>query len=94
MIMRPMFAPFIPQTSVAFVSQAGIDSGVVGTYGLKKRIVPVRGCRNVGKKDLKFNDATPKMSVDPESYVVHADGQIMDSEPMSELPLAQSAYFY
>ncbi|EAQ92637.1 hypothetical protein CHGG_00872 [Chaetomium globosum CBS 148.51] len=94
LIMRPMFAPSIPQTSVAFVSQAGIDSGVVGTYGLKKRIVPVRNCRNVGKKDLKFNDATPRMSVDPESYVVQADGVVMDSEPMAELPLAQTAYFY
>lgn len=89
-----MWSTYIPQTSVAFVSQASIDNGVVGTYGLLKRIVPVRGCRTVGKRDLKFNDATPRMRVDPESYVVEADGVVMDSEPMSELPLAQTAYFY
>ncbi|KAK4141853.1 uncharacterized protein C8A04DRAFT_13718 [Dichotomopilus funicola] len=93
-IMRPMWSTYIPQTSVAFVSQSSIDNGVVGTYGLLKRIVPVRGCRTVGKRDLKFNDATPRMRVDPESYVVEADGVVMDSEPMSELPLAQTAYFY
>ncbi|KAK4155542.1 hypothetical protein C8A00DRAFT_13440 [Chaetomidium leptoderma] len=94
MMMRPMFAPLIPQTSVAFVSQAGIDSGTVGTYGLRKRIVPVRGCRTIGKKDLKFNDAMPKIKVDPETYTVEADGVVCDAEPMVELPLAQSWYMY
>jgi urease len=94
MIMRPMYTTYIPQTSVAFVSQSSIDSGVVGTYGLKKRIVPVRNCRNIGKKDLKFNDAMPKMEVDPESYTVKADGEVCTSEPIHELPLAQGIYVY
>jgi urease len=94
MIARPMFATYIPQTSVAFVSQAGIDSGVVGTYNLQKRVVPVRGCRGVGKADMKFNDAMPRMRVDPESYVVEADGQVCEAEPMGELPLAQRCYVY
>jgi urease len=54
----------------------------------------VRNCRNIGKKDLKFNDAMPKMEVDPESYTVKADGEICTSEPIHELPLAQGIYVY
>lgn len=52
-----------------FVSQISIDSGVVQSYGLKKRIEAVKNCRNVSKKDMKYNDVMPKMRVDPESYV-------------------------
>lgn len=52
-----------------FVSQASISQGVVQSYNLRKRIEPVRNCRNVGKKDMKFNDVMPKMRVDPERYV-------------------------
>ena len=94
LISRPMFAASVPQTSVAFVSQASIDAGIVATYGLQKRVVPVRGCRTVGKADLKFNDAMPRMSVDPESYVVQADGVVCEAEPIAELPMAQSCFFY
>jgi urease alpha subunit len=60
---------YVPQTSITFVSQASIDSGVVASYGLKKRIEPVRNCRNIGKADMKHNAAMPKMKVDPERYV-------------------------
>lgn len=56
--------------SVAFVSQISITSGTVQSYGLSKRFEAVRNCRTVTKKDMKWNDATPKMSVDPESYEV------------------------
>lgn len=59
-----------------FVSQASIDEGIVQTYGLRKRIEAVKGCRTVGKKDMKFNDAMPKMKVDPESYVSCSVGSI------------------
>ncbi len=89
-----MFAASVPQTTVAFVSQASIDSGIVAGYGLQKRVVPVRGCRTVSKADLKFNDAMPRMAVDPESYVVQADGVVCEAEPISELPMAQSCFFY
>ncbi|KAK3712729.1 Urease [Vermiconidia calcicola] len=68
-ISRPMFAPLVPQTSVMFVSKAGIDSGAVASYGLRKRIEAVKHCRNVGKHDMKFNGATPEMTVDPETFV-------------------------
>ena len=57
------------QTSITFVSRASVESGTVAKYGLRKRVEPVRGCRSVGKRDMKFNDAMPRMRVDPEKYV-------------------------
>lgn len=89
-----MFAQYVPETSVLFVSQASIDSGAVASYGLKKKFSAVKGCRTVGKKDMKFNDAMPKMRVDPERYTVEADGNVCEAEPSTELPLAQSWYVY
>lgn len=67
--MRPMFGAFVPQTSITFVSQASLDTGAVASYGLRSRVEPVRNCRKIGKKDMKWNSAMPKMKVDPESYV-------------------------
>lgn len=92
--MRPMFAPLVPSTSVLFVSQSSIDSGAVATYGLKKRVEPVKGCRTVSKRDMKFNDVMPKMKVDPERYTVEADGKVCTAEPADTLPLAQEFYVY
>ena len=77
-------------TSVLFVSQASIDNGAVASYGLKKRAVPVIGCRSVSKKSMKWNEKTPKMKVDPESYEVTADGVLMDVQPAERLPLART----
>ena len=59
----------MPQASVTFVSKAGVESGAVESYDLKKRVEVVKDCRNIGKKDMKFNDAMPRMKVDPELYV-------------------------
>lgn len=67
--MRPMFAPNVPPTSITFVSQASIDSGVIKSYGLRARVEAVKNCRKIGKKDMKHNDVMPKMKVDPERYV-------------------------
>jgi len=75
--------------SVAFVSQISITSGVIGSYGLLKRYEAVRNCRKLTKKHMKWNDATPKMTVDPESYEVHADGLLMDVAPAEKLPLGR-----
>lgn len=69
MIIRPMFASFVPQTSITFVSRASIESGTIATYKLRKRLEAVKNCRNISKKDMKYNDVMPKMKVDPESYV-------------------------
>ena len=92
--MRPMFAPLVPASSVTFVSKASIDSGVVQSYGLRKRVEPVINCRNIGKRDMKFNDTKPKMKVDPERYTVEADGEICVAEPAETLPLTQQYFVY
>lgn len=92
--MRPMFATFVPQTSITFVSKASVDTGTVQTYGLRKRIEAVKNCRNICKKDMKYNGSMPKMKVDPETYVVEADGVICKADPATELPLAQAYYVY
>lgn len=76
--------------SVSFVSQISITSGIVASYRLSKRFEPVRNCRRVTKKDMKWNDATPKMTVDPESYEVRADGVLMDVAPADRLPLSRA----
>lgn len=71
--MRPMFAALgkaVGPTSLAFVSQLALDSGVAAGYGLGKRLAAVKGCRAVGKKDMKHNDALPVIKVDPETYEV------------------------
>ncbi|KAF2494186.1 urease [Lophium mytilinum] len=93
-IMRPMFATMVPPTSITFVSQASLDSGVVRSYGLKKRIEAVKNCRTIGKKDMKYNDVRPKMKVDPERYTVEADGMVCTAEPATELPLTQAYFVY
>jgi urease len=89
-----MFAPLVPQTSVLFVSQASLDNGTVASYNLKKRVEAVRGCRTVTKKDMAYNDAMPKMKVDPERYTVEADGKLCTAEPAVTLPLAQDWFVY
>ncbi|EDU47662.1 urease [Pyrenophora tritici-repentis Pt-1C-BFP] len=93
-IMRPMFAPLVPSTSITFVSQASIASGVVNSYGLRKRVEAVKNCRNIGKRDMKFNDKRPKMKVDPERYTVEADGMVCEAEPAETLPLTQGYFVY
>jgi urease len=52
-----------------FVSKASISQGIVQTYNLRKRIEPIKNCRNIGKRDMKYNDIMPRMKVDPERYV-------------------------
>jgi urease subunit alpha len=95
--MRPMFGSFgsaVGGTSLAFVSQHSIDRGVAPGYGLTKRLSAVRDCRSVGKRDMKLNDAMPRITVDPETYVVTADGEVLRSTPASVLPLAQRYFLF
>ncbi|EFY86477.1 urease [Metarhizium acridum CQMa 102] len=91
---RPMYAPLVPSTKVLFVSEACISSGTAASYGLRSRVEAVRNCRGIGKKDMRLNDAMPKMKVDPESYVVEADGKVCSAEPAETLPLTQTWYIY
>jgi urease subunit alpha len=95
--MRPMFGSFglaPASTSIAFVSQLCNEREFATTYGLTKRIEPVSNCRAIGKKDLKWNDALPKIEVDPETYQVHADGELLICEPATELPLTQRYFLF
>jgi urease len=61
--------PMVPSASVLFVSQAGIATGAVESYGVRKRVEAVKNCRRLSKHDMKYNSATPQMSVDPETFV-------------------------
>ena len=91
-LMRPMFGAFgsAPSgISAAFVSRASLEHGVVAGYGLSKRLEAVRGCRALGKRDMRWNDALPRIEVDPETYRVLADGVHLTCEPAHVLPLAQ-----
>ena len=95
LIARPMFGAFgrARQTcSVHFVSQAGIQSGALA--GLARALVPVQGCRAIGKRDLVLNGALPRISVNPDTYEVRADGQLLTSEPANVLPLAQRYFLF
>ena len=74
---------------ITFVSQAAVDAGIKEECGLEKTILPVRNCRNIGKKDMVHNDATPEVVVDPETYVVTVDGEEVYSKPVDKLPLTQ-----
>jgi urease subunit alpha len=96
-LMRPMFGAMgsAPGAiSIAFVSKRCQDEGVAAGYGLTKRIEAVRGCRALGKKDMKWNDALPRISVDPETYEVKADGKTLTCEPAKVLPLAQRYFLF
>jgi urease subunit alpha len=94
---RPMFGSFgLARQSIAltFVSKAALDAGVPAKLGLRKRAVAVEHCRTIGKKDMIHNSSTPKIEVDPETYEVRADGDLLTCEPMRELPLAQRYFLF
>lgn len=91
---RPMYAPLVPSSKILFVSQACIDSGTAASYGLRSRVEAVRDCRSVSKADMRLNDAMPRMKVDPETYVVEADGVVCTAEPADTLPLSQTWYVF
>jgi len=96
-VMRPMFGAHgqaVAATSLVFVSQVSLDDRRVQQFGLQKRPVAVRGCRTVSKRDMKLNDVTPRIQVDPETYVVTADGEELRCEPATVLPLAQRYFLF
>jgi urease subunit alpha len=96
--MRPMFATYgkaTPNTSFTFVSKASLKHDIATKLGLNpKRLVAVSNTRNVSKKDLKLNDATPKIEVDPETFDVRADGKLLTCEPATSLPMAQRYFLF
>ncbi len=94
---RPMFAAFgraALETSLTFVSAAAIDKNIAKKYGLQRPLVAVEGCRHLGKKDLPLNDALPDIRVDPDTYRVWADGELLTCEPAKILPMAQRYFLF
>jgi urease subunit alpha len=82
------------KSSLSFVSQAALDGGVGERYGLNKTLAAVRGTRTVSKRDMIHNDWQPTVTVDPETYQVVADGQLLTCEPATSLPMAQRYFLF
>ena len=96
-IYRHMFGAYgkaMHKTCVTFVSQVSINNGIVEKYNLQKMILPVKNCRQISKKDLIHNDATPQIDVNPENYEVKVDGVSISCEPVSVVPLAQRYFLF
>ncbi len=94
---RPMFGAFgraLQASAVTFVSQAGIEADLTRKLDLKRPLLAVAGTRGLTKADMVHNDALPHLEVDPETYEVRADGQLLTCEPAAELPLAQRYFLF
>jgi urease subunit alpha len=76
-------------TSVTFTSKLAIKNSLLKKLGLKKKLLPVKGCRNIGKKDMILNDLTPEINIDPETYIVKVNGKVATTESASKLALSR-----
>lgn len=96
-IFRPMYGSIgdaVYDTNITFMSKAAIENGVPEKLGLKRRIGEVKNCRNIGKKDMKWNDATPDIDINPETYEVKVDGEVINCEPVDVVPMAQRYFLF
>ena len=94
---RPMFGAFgksLTESSVTFVSQAAFNADIKQSLGISKKIIPVSGTRVVKKSDMQLNGYQPKMEVDPETYEVRADGELLICDPADELAMAQRYFLF
>ena len=94
---RPMFAGFggaCAESAVHFVSRAGAEAGIAERLGLARPVVAVAGTRTLRKRDMVLNAALPDMAVDPETYEVRADGELLVCEPAETLPMAQRYFLF
>ena len=94
---RPMFGAYgrsVEKSAATFVSKAAFDAGIKNTLGLAKELLPVINTRDIGKADLLLNNATPVMEVNPETYEVRADGELLTCEPAEVLPMAQRYFMF
>ena len=82
------------KSCATFVSQAAVDGDIKGRLGLKRQILPVHGCRTIGKKDLKFNGTLADIRANPETFQVTVDGELVYSDPAMELPLTQRYFLF
>ncbi len=94
---RPMFGSFgksLTESSISFLSQAAMDAGIHEVLGLEKQVLAVNGTRSIKKSDMMLNDYQPKMEVDPETYEVRADGELLLCEPAEEVSMAQRYFLF
>ncbi len=95
---RPMFGAAPPAaaaaTSVHFVAQHAVDDGLADRIDVKRRLVPVKDVRKVGKADMPLNDALPHIEVDPDTFTVRIDGDVWQEQPAAELPMAQRYFLF
>ncbi len=94
---RPMFGGFgraMTASSITFVSKAAIEAGIAEKLALTRVVLPVEDCRTIGKTDMVLNDAMPVIEVDPETYEVRADGELLTCEPAEVLPMAQRYFLF
>jgi len=97
MLPRPMFGSYGPApaaTSLAFVAPAAIDARLADRIAVKRRLAPVADVRSRGKADLPLNDALPRIEVDPDSFTVRVDGEVIEPQPVTELPMAQRYFLF
>ncbi len=94
---RPMFGAYgrsVERSAVSFVSHAAQSLGIGNQLGLAKSTLAVENTRKIGKTDLKLNDATPEVEVNPETYEVRADGELLTCQPAESLPMAQRYFLF
>jgi urease subunit alpha len=94
---RPMFASYgraLSESAVTFVSAAALADDLGSRLRLSKALLAVQGTRTIGKGDMILNNATPRIQVDPETYQVRADGQLLTCEPAKVLPMAQRYFLF
>jgi urease subunit alpha len=94
---RPMFGSFggaLARGSLTFVSQAGLHAGIGDRFGLQKPLSAVKNIRDKRKRDMVHNAYLPRMEVDPQTYAVRADGQLLVCEPASSLPMTQRYFLF
>ncbi|BAL98355.1 urease subunit alpha [Caldilinea aerophila] len=94
---RPMFGSFgyaVAPLSLTFMSQAAIAAGVPEALRLRKTVAPVINCRRIGKADMVHNNAMPEIHVDPETYEVRVDGELLTCEPANSLPMTQRYFLF
>ncbi len=84
----------LSSTCLTFVSKYAYDNGIKEKLGLKRQVVPVKNCRNISKADMVYNNVCKDIKVDPETYTVTVDGEVITCEPFSELALAQRYFMF
>ena len=94
---REMFGAFgrsLENSAVTFVSQASFERDIGSKLELRKKTIPIKNTRSINKSDMVYNNLCPTVEVDPETYEVKANGEILTCEPASKLPMAQRYFLY